>query len=214
MGDVALFAGDADTALDETSLLALSLREGTCFVWNSITLILNLSQCILNGIIYLQFEHKDIRLSIDYHIGTTEDALDFGYVADTYPVVCTEIGYCLETERGAHVPVKSTDVYGEHITKYLDSKGISSTVWCFDPHWAPMIISDWDFNLTTQGRFFKKYFDSLKSRPCWDITGALMHTHTHTLYWMGCVRVLVVSSREGVQCIPSTILFMAYTNWG
>lgn len=87
---------------------------------------------------------------------------DWGYVADTYPVVCTEIGYSLENERGAHVPVKSTAVYGEHITKYLDSKGISFTVWCFDPQWAPMIITDWNFNLTDQGRYFKKYFDSLK----------------------------------------------------
>ena len=26
-----------------------------------------------------------------------------------------------------------------------------------DPHWAPMLFSDWDFTLTTQGRFFKAY---------------------------------------------------------
>lgn len=82
---------------------------------------------------------------------------DFGYVADTYPVACTEIGYCLEDEPGSHIPVISTDVYGEHITQYLDSKGISFTVWCFDPDWAPMLISDWDFTPTTQGRFFKAY---------------------------------------------------------
>ena len=82
---------------------------------------------------------------------------DFGYVADTYPVICTEIGFCLEDEPGAHIPVMSTDVYGEHITKYFERKGISFTVWCFDPHWAPMLISDWDFTPTTQGRFFKAY---------------------------------------------------------
>lgn len=82
---------------------------------------------------------------------------DFGYVADTYPVICTEIGYCLKEERGAHVPVMSTDAYGDHITQYLEKKGISFTVWCFDPHWAPTIITDWDFNLSTQGRYFHKY---------------------------------------------------------
>ena len=82
---------------------------------------------------------------------------DFGYVADTYPVICTEIGYCLKDEPGAHVPVMSTDVYGEHITKYLEKKGISFTIWCFDPQWAPIVITDWDFNLSTQGRFFKEY---------------------------------------------------------
>ena len=87
---------------------------------------------------------------------------DFGYVADTYPVICTEIGFCLEDEPGAHVPVMSTDVYGEHITKYFEKKGISFTVWCFDTSWAPMLISDWEFTPTTQGRFFKAYLQSKK----------------------------------------------------
>ena len=82
---------------------------------------------------------------------------DFGFVADTYPVICTEIGFCLADEPGAHIPVMSTDVYGEHITKYFEQKGISFTVWCFDVNWSPMLISDWDFTPTTQGRFFKAY---------------------------------------------------------
>lgn len=85
---------------------------------------------------------------------------DFGYVADTYPVICTEIGYCLEDEPGAHIPVTATDSYGEQITSYLDSKGISFTVWCFDTSWAPMLISDWAYTPTTQGRFFKNYLQS------------------------------------------------------
>jgi len=83
--------------------------------------------------------------------------MDFGYVADTYPVVCTEIGFCLEDEPGAHIPVISTPEYGSHITSYLDSKGISFTVWCFDPDWAPMLIKDWSFAPTTQGEYFKEY---------------------------------------------------------
>ena len=86
---------------------------------------------------------------------------DFGYVADTCPVICTEIGYCLPEEPGAHIPVMSTDVYGEHITRYLEQKGISFTVWCFDVDWGPMLISDWDFTPTTQGRFFKAYLQGV-----------------------------------------------------
>lgn len=85
---------------------------------------------------------------------------DFGYVADTYPVICTEIGFCLEHEHGAHIPVISTEVYGEHITRYFEKKGISFTVWCFDPHWSPCLIEDWNFTPTTQGRFFKPYLQS------------------------------------------------------
>lgn len=87
---------------------------------------------------------------------------DFGYVADTYPVICTEMGFCLENELGAHVPVISTEIYAEHITKYFEKKGISFTVWCFDTSWSPTLIEDWDFTPTTQGRFFKAYLQSKK----------------------------------------------------
>lgn len=87
---------------------------------------------------------------------------DWGYVADTYPVICTEMGFCLENELGAHIPVISTEVYAEHITKYLEEKGISFTVWCFDTTWSPTLIEDWDFTPTTQGRFFKAYLQSKK----------------------------------------------------
>jgi hypothetical protein len=93
----------------------------------------------------------------------------FGYVADTYPVICTEIGFCLENEPGAHIPVISTEAYGEQITGYLDSKGISYTIWCFDTRWAPNLISDWNYTPTTQGRFFKahlqQYTQSQPERP-------------------------------------------------
>lgn len=82
---------------------------------------------------------------------------DFGYVADTYPVFCTEIGYCLPGEPGEHIPVIDNGEYGPAITNYFEKKGISFTVWCFDPQWAPMLISDWDFTPTTQGTFFKGF---------------------------------------------------------
>jgi hypothetical protein len=29
-------------------------------------------------------------------------------------------------------------------------------VWVFDPQWAPMMIDDWNFTPTRQGRYFKK----------------------------------------------------------
>ena len=85
---------------------------------------------------------------------------DFGFVADTYPVVCTEIGFCLENEKGAHIPVISTDEYGHHITEYFEKKGISFTVWCFDKDWSPTLITDWNFTPSTQGRFFKEYLQN------------------------------------------------------
>lgn len=91
---------------------------------------------------------------------------DFGFASDKYPVICTEMGFCLADEPGAHVPVKSTGIYGKEITEYFERKGISFTVWCFDTSWAPMLISDWNFTPTTQGRFFKQYLqENSKRKP-------------------------------------------------
>ena len=80
---------------------------------------------------------------------------DWGFVAEKYPVILTEIGFCGADEKGAHVPVISDESYGDAITKYCAEKGISYTVWVFDPQWAPMLISDWNFTPTRQGRYFK-----------------------------------------------------------
>ncbi|MBD0284199.1 MAG: glycoside hydrolase family 5 protein [Flavisolibacter sp.] len=80
---------------------------------------------------------------------------DWGFVAKNYPVFLTEIGFSGADERGAHVPVISDESYGDAITKYADENGISYTVWVFDPQWAPMLISDWNYTPTRQGRYFK-----------------------------------------------------------
>lgn len=80
---------------------------------------------------------------------------DWGFAAEKYPVILTEIGFCGADERGAHVPVISDESYGDAITKYCAERGISYTVWVYDPQWAPMLISDWNFTPTRQGRYFK-----------------------------------------------------------
>lgn len=81
---------------------------------------------------------------------------DWGYVADTYPVIVTEFGYMAEGEPGAHIPVLGDDRYGEAITDYMAEKGISWTAWVFDPVWTPNLFTDWDYTPTMQGNFFKK----------------------------------------------------------
>jgi hypothetical protein len=87
---------------------------------------------------------------------------DFGYVADTYPLMAAEIGFMAAEDPGAHIPVISDVEYGRRITTYFEKKGISWTVWCFDPDWPPQMISDWDYTPTTQGAFFKAYMQSEK----------------------------------------------------
>ena len=87
---------------------------------------------------------------------------DWGHVAKKYPVILTEIGFCGPDDRGAHVPVISDESYGDAITRYADANGISYTVWVFDPQWAPMLISDWKFTPTRQGRYFKNALQKSK----------------------------------------------------
>lgn len=82
---------------------------------------------------------------------------DFGKVANHYPIVATEFGYVVKGERGEHIPVIGDETYGNAIINYFDKKGISYTVWCFDPHWSPAMLNDYNFTPSPrQGKFFKE----------------------------------------------------------
>lgn len=81
---------------------------------------------------------------------------DWGNVADKFPIIATEFGFMGADERGAHIPCISDESYGEAIMNYFDKKGISYTIWCFDPHWAPTLITDWNFTPSRQGKFFRE----------------------------------------------------------
>ena len=81
---------------------------------------------------------------------------DWGFVADKYPVFATEVGFCAADDKKAHIPVIGDESYGDALTSYCEKKGISYSVWCFDPHWGPTLIEDWSFKPTRQGAYFKK----------------------------------------------------------
>lgn len=81
---------------------------------------------------------------------------DWGYVAEKYPLILTEVGFSGPEEKGAHVPVISDESYGEAITRYCNERGISYVVWVFDPQWAPSLFSDWNYTPTRHGKFFKE----------------------------------------------------------
>lgn len=87
---------------------------------------------------------------------------DWGFAAEKYPLMLTEIGFCGADDRGAHVPVISDESYGEAITAYTKERGISWVVWVFDPHWSPMLFHDWSFTPTRQGKFFKAELQKTK----------------------------------------------------
>ena len=66
------------------------------------------------------------------------------------------MGFCGADDKGAHIPVISDESYGDAITKYADEKGISYTIWVFDPDWAPMLFTDWNYTPSRQGKYFKQ----------------------------------------------------------
>ncbi len=81
---------------------------------------------------------------------------DWGYVAETYPVVLTEIGFALPEEEGVHIPVHGDETYGKALVDFTAERGISWLVWCFDPDWSPYMFTDWDYTPTRQGIFFRE----------------------------------------------------------
>jgi endoglucanase len=80
----------------------------------------------------------------------------WGHLADKYPLIATEIGWMRADEKGAHRPVIDDGSYGPLIADYFAKRGISYTVWCFDPDWPPQMISDWNYTPTGQGKFFRE----------------------------------------------------------
>lgn len=83
---------------------------------------------------------------------------DWGFAAGKHPVFLTEIGFSDPYEPGAHDPCIGDESYGEAITAYAAKHGISYTVWVFDPDWPPSLLSDWDYNPSRQGAYFRKAF--------------------------------------------------------
>lgn len=81
---------------------------------------------------------------------------DWGFAAEKYPLILTEIGFCGPEEAGAHIPVISDESYGDAIVKYCQERGISFVAWVFDANWAPRMFSDWKFTPTRQGKYFRE----------------------------------------------------------
>ena len=77
---------------------------------------------------------------------------DFGFVADKYPMLATEFGF--EAKDGEAVDASS---YADHVTRYLEQRGIGWVAWCFDPDWPPLLLRSFDgFALTPSGEFIKQ----------------------------------------------------------
>jgi hypothetical protein len=88
---------------------------------------------------------------------------DFGFAAAKYPVIATEFGgFARPPSTNAQPPAAEytgggnrNAAYGPEIINYLEGKGISWTVWCFDPEWGPTLLKNWNYELTPSGEFAK-----------------------------------------------------------
>jgi aryl-phospho-beta-D-glucosidase BglC (GH1 family) len=79
---------------------------------------------------------------------------NFGFAANNYPVIATEIGFTLGGWNGN---LKDNGEYGKAIINYLEGKGISWIWWVYDPQWTPSMIESWEtFKLTDSGNFYEE----------------------------------------------------------
>jgi hypothetical protein len=77
--------------------------------------------------------------------------VDFGFAANKYPIIATEIGF--GTRRDSALNME----YGKAIVNYLEGKGISWLAWVFDPEWHPKMFESWDnYKPTANGEFFRQ----------------------------------------------------------
>jgi len=77
---------------------------------------------------------------------------NFAFAADKYPIIATEIGFELKPDE-----IVDDQHYGNRITRFLESRGISWMVWNFDPDWSPSIVKSFDgYKLAPAGQFFKE----------------------------------------------------------
>jgi len=89
---------------------------------------------------------------------------DFGFAAEKYPIIATEIGF------GYGGLQRNLD-YGKTIVNYFNKKHISWLCWVFDPEWGPPMISSWKtFAPTEEGKFFE---GAMRSEPASQDSGSL-----------------------------------------
>lgn len=75
----------------------------------------------------------------------------FGFAADAYPIFATEFS----DDKKTGVIDPEGDHYSNQIIKYLEGRGISWTIWVFDPEWGEAKLKNWNYELTPGGEFFK-----------------------------------------------------------
>lgn len=89
----------------------------------------------------------------------------FGNIADSYPVIATEIGYLpgsAEDPIGENTyHAQAGETYTGRLKNYFVSKNISWVAWCFSASWRPVLLNDGNtYTPSTAGQYFKDWLAS------------------------------------------------------
>jgi endoglucanase len=108
---------------------------------------LNMSPIQVEGIGYVSHPYRSKRTP-PYE---PKWEVDYGFAANKYPVIATEIGFNVKRDSVLNMQ------YGRAIVDYLEGRGISWLAWVFDPEWYPSMFQSWDnYKPTVCGEFFRQ----------------------------------------------------------
>ena len=76
----------------------------------------------------------------------------FGFMSKSHPVIVTEWGFDPTLGPGC-----TREEFGQLFLRYMESKDMSWTAWCFSPEWgARSMIKNWNFELGEEGLLIKQ----------------------------------------------------------
>ena len=106
----------------------------------------------------------------------------FGYLKVKYPILITEFGYESNGE-GNYAEAEYTKkggvgTYHEAIYKYLHDKGIGWCLWNFTPRYECNLLTDWNYAISENGKFWKSKLLSQKQADSNKLPGKGINQHS------------------------------------
>jgi endoglucanase len=109
----------------------------------------------LRGFATYPIERDDIAYVAHVYPNHKEWEYYFGFLSYAHPVIVTEWGF-FPTVSPTENYYGTRENFGEPFLRYMEDKNISWIAWCFHPVWQPNMITNWEFELTEEGRLVKQ----------------------------------------------------------
>ena len=98
------------------------------------------------------------------HGDETNWDVNFGFLAEDYPIVVTEWGFSPDVDPEIHF-FGSREKFGQRCLRYMEENGMNWIAWCFHPEWGPTMINDWDYTPTQSGLLVRQALTEDASLP-------------------------------------------------